>query len=141
MGNYLENPKEMIKEVIKEENAAQSKNLEVPKIYSKYLRATDEVHGEDCWNWLQRLKLKKESLGLLRQHKNKPYKQLLNAQHRHRMNFCFVQTIWQDKPNETISHVVSGRGKLWKNQYNIRRHDICLESNGLLSFPEMRAWI
>ena len=48
MGNYLENPKEMIKEVIKEEIAAQSKNLEAPKIYSKYLRATDEVHGEDC---------------------------------------------------------------------------------------------
>ena len=47
MGNYLENPKEMIKEVIKEENAAQSKNLGVPKIYSKYLKATDEVHGED----------------------------------------------------------------------------------------------
>ena len=72
----------MIKEVIKEKNVAQSKNLEVPKIYSKYLRATDEVHGEDCQNWLQRLKLKKESLGLLRQHKKKPYKQLLNVQHR-----------------------------------------------------------
>ena len=93
MGNYLENPKEMIKEVIKEEIAAQSKNLEAPKIYSKYLRATDEVHGEDCWNWLQRLKLKKESLGLLQQHKNKPYKQLLNAQHRHKMKFSIVQTI------------------------------------------------
>ena len=44
-------------------------SVEVPKIYSKYLRATDEVHGEDNWNWLQRLKLKKESWGPLRQHK------------------------------------------------------------------------